>query len=79
MRNVTVAKSSPKLGATAEMFIKLPTVSNHPMGENSTNLVTLFPNSSFNAPLNSKINSRVNTTIVSYVQRQRCKNLQCHE
>jgi hypothetical protein len=43
MHNVTVAKSSPKMGASAEMFIKLPTVSNHPMGENLTYLVTLFP------------------------------------
>jgi hypothetical protein len=36
-----VQKSSPKNWASFEIFQKLPKVNNRPMGENSSNLVTL--------------------------------------
>jgi hypothetical protein len=36
-----VEKSSPKTWPTFEIFIKLSNVNNHPMGENSPDLVTL--------------------------------------
>jgi hypothetical protein len=38
----TVAKKCPTIGATSVMFIKLPKVNYHPLGENSPNLVTLL-------------------------------------
>jgi hypothetical protein len=34
-------KSSPKIWATSIFIKKLPKINNHPMGENSPNLVTL--------------------------------------
>jgi hypothetical protein len=35
-------KSSQKICAASVVFEKLPNVNNHPMGENSPNLVTLL-------------------------------------
>jgi hypothetical protein len=37
-----VGKKKPKLLATSVIIEKLPKVNNHPLGENSPNLVTLF-------------------------------------
>jgi hypothetical protein len=39
----TLEKSSLKMCATFVIFRTLPKVNNSPMGENSYNLVTLFP------------------------------------
>jgi hypothetical protein len=42
MYNFYHGKSSLKLRAISVIFKKLPKVNNHPMGENSPNLVTLL-------------------------------------
>jgi hypothetical protein len=47
MHKLNHEKSSPKFWATTSViFKKLPTVNNHPMGENSPNLFTLRDDSS---------------------------------
>jgi hypothetical protein len=42
-----VAKRSPQIWATVEIFKKLPKVNNRPKGENSPDLVTLFRSNSW--------------------------------
>jgi hypothetical protein len=37
-----LGKSSPEICASSVIFEKLPNANNHPIGENSPNLVTLF-------------------------------------
>jgi hypothetical protein len=44
---LTVEKISPHFWATSAIFNKLPKANNHPLGENSPNLVTLTGSNHF--------------------------------